>query len=377
MNSKERVKTAVGNKIPDIIPIGEFAIDFDTVEKLLGRETYFRNKARTQQGYWEGRRDEVVQSWMEDSEEVYRKLDLDIIVSWMVPEKGAQFFAPKKLDDTTYEFPDGTVMKYSDVTVDFSVVHDPNAEKLPEPDSLENDDFSFYDVSRFEMLENSIKAFGKDKYILMQWGEEEATMALFPGYEQGLINMITYPDLVKKAIDHKTREANFRDNQLKKYNIDGIFMSGYDFAHSGGPFFSPDMFKNMCLPSAKSRCESLHKHGYQVIKHACGNNWKLMDFFVEAGYDMYQSIQPSASMDIKELKEQYGNKMSLWGGVAVENLVTGTPEDIRKDIDYAVNNAAPGGGFILGASHSIAVGTKYDNYMAMMDHYHKVKDFYK
>jgi hypothetical protein len=30
---------------------------------------------------------------------------------------------------------------------------------------------------------------------------------------------------------------------------------------------------------------------------------------------------------------------------------------------------APGSGFILGPSHSIAYGTKYDNFMAMLDEY--------
>jgi hypothetical protein len=34
--------------------------------------------------------------------------------------------------------------------------------------------------------------------------------------------------------------------------------------------------------------------------------------------------------------------------------------------------AKPGGRFILGASHSIAVGTKYDNFMAMLDEYTKL-----
>ena len=60
MNSKERVKRALRREHLDRVPIGFFAIDFDTVERLLGHETYLRAKAKSQIAFWEGRRDEVV-----------------------------------------------------------------------------------------------------------------------------------------------------------------------------------------------------------------------------------------------------------------------------------------------------------------------------
>ena len=80
MDSKTRVKMALNYGEPDRIPFGEFAIASDTAEKILGHETYVRAKAKSQIAFWEGRRDEVVQSWKEDGVALYRKLDfLDII----------------------------------------------------------------------------------------------------------------------------------------------------------------------------------------------------------------------------------------------------------------------------------------------------------
>ena len=58
--------------------------------------------------------------------------------------------------------------------------------------------------------------------------------------------------------------------------------------------------------------------------YSCGNNWELLDMFVEAGYYCYQSIQPTAHMDLAEVKAKYGDKMTLWGGVPVEEMVGGT-----------------------------------------------------
>jgi hypothetical protein len=56
MNSRERVLAVFRGQIPDRVPWGEFAVDFDTVERVIGRETFLRAKARSQIALWEGRR---------------------------------------------------------------------------------------------------------------------------------------------------------------------------------------------------------------------------------------------------------------------------------------------------------------------------------
>lgn len=55
MNANQRVKTVFSREIPDRVPIGEFAIDFDTVEKIIGRPTYLRANAKSKLAFWENR----------------------------------------------------------------------------------------------------------------------------------------------------------------------------------------------------------------------------------------------------------------------------------------------------------------------------------
>ena len=146
-----------------------------------------------------------------------------------------------------------------------------------------------------------------------------------------------------------------------------------DLGYKTGPLIGPAMFKDFFLEANKQRARNVKgKYGKKILKHCCGNINMLLDFFVEIGFDAYQSIQPTAGMDICRLKKDYGDRIALWGGVAVENLVGGTPEDVRADVRRAMECAKPGGRFILGASHSIAVGTRYDNYMAMLDEHGKL-----
>ena len=60
---------------------------------------------------------------------------------------------------------------------------------------------------------------------------------------------------------------------------------------------------------------------------------------------------------------------------AVEDLVGGTTADIKRDVAYDIESAKQGGGYIFGSSHSIAVGTKYENFMTMIDEFLKLRDY--
>lgn len=132
MNSKIVVNQVLRHERPDYIPLGTYAIDQDTVERVIGHKTYVRNKAGIQLALWAGRRDEVAQSLKEDSVELFRKLDcIDIIIPFkeaaLLPPAGATPQKVKKLDDVTWEAENGTVYRYSEQTNDILPVYHPPA----------------------------------------------------------------------------------------------------------------------------------------------------------------------------------------------------------------------------------------------------------
>ena len=132
MNSKERVKNVLSGLKSDRIPIGFTSIDSEIVSQILGRSTYWRNKAKCKIAFWEGRRDEVVQSWIEDGIELYQKLDLiDIIPVWGIasgvcPPKTYEFLAPRQIDDSTWVDHYGSVYRYSPITNDIEIIEGSN-----------------------------------------------------------------------------------------------------------------------------------------------------------------------------------------------------------------------------------------------------------
>ena len=101
-----------------------------------------------------------------------------------------------------------------------------------------------------------------------------------------------------------------------------------------------------------------------------------MNILIEAGYECWQSIQSkTGDMDLKKLKEKYGDKIAFWGGINIETLHDGTPEENQSDVLYALKYAALRGGFILGASNSVTYGSPYANYMAALDTLHKYENY--
>lgn len=390
MTSKERVQAVLRGETPDKVPWGEWAIDFDTVSKIIGHDTFYRAKAKSQMAFWEGRRDEVVESWKEDGIAFFRAMDcFDIInvsamASSVAPPKDYEHEMPRKVDDNTWEFRDGTVVKYSEVTADITKVFDPRAGKGTwspedfegEPEAVSPDD------SCFEVVDAMIGEFGADRFLMGPSGNEVGIHIIDGsfeegggGFEYGLMMYIDSPETVKAAIRYEVAKSNILDRTYIRSGQDAVGW-GQDFSSTQGPFISPSMFREFVLPGIRSRVENIHERfGLPVMKHACGNNKLLLDMFVEAGYDAYQSIQRSAGMDVAEIKESYGDRLLPWGGIPVEHLVSGTMDDVRGDVAHAMDHYKPGGRYIFGSTHSIAVGTKYDNFMAMADEFDKRRTY--
>ncbi len=376
MNSKERVQTTIAGQEPDRVPLGFYAVDYDTIEKVLGRKTYVRNKIEIQLALWDGRRDEVVESMKKDTVEFYRKIDCaDIILpkeASLVPPADYEPDSPRKIAEDRWEDSEGRIYQAVEHANEIQCVHDPTPKKTEFcPEDFEGPvDVDPPDPSRFEAVNHLIEELGDERYIA---GRSAGITALARpgGMEAGLRMYALQPEVIRAA----NRQSVRRQNQLDEYfihpDVPGVLV-GQDMAGSNGPLISPAMFRDLCFPFLKERIDHIKQFTDQVVFHNCGNNKPLMDMFVEAGIDCYQSLQTTAGMDIRTLKDGWGDRMCFWGGVPVEELIDGTADQVRKSVREAMKKGAPGGGFILGPSHSVAKNTQYDNFMAMLDEYDKL-----
>jgi len=380
VTGKERVTRAINLQLTDRVPLGFYVVDYDTIERVIGRKTFVRNKIATQIALWEGRREEVVESYKRDTVEFFRKVDVVDLITFkeapFVPPKDYDPDPPRRVSEDTWEHPDGRLWKISELSNDIVCFENPHArdtdytvQTFEQPVKAKPPD-----PSVFEACDYIVEHLGRDRYIAGASGGLTA-MVLLGGMERGLMEYVLRPDLVRAATRHSVDSQNAADKWAIRPGQDGVLLE-QDMASTKGPMISPAMFREFCFPAMSERVQRIRSRGQQVILHNCGNNRLLVRMFIEAGVQCYQSLQSIPDMEIGSLKAEFGDRLCLWGGIALENLIQGTTQDVRRNVRNALARGAPGGGFILGPSHSIAKGTKYDNFMALLDEFARWADRY-
>lgn len=378
MTGKERVQAAIARKPVDRVPLGFYAVDHDTVARVIGRPTFVRNKIAVQVALWEGRRDEVAEGLKRDVVEFYRKIDCaDLLLpkeAQLLPPKEYEPDPPRRIADDRWEDRKGRVYQAVPRANEIQCVYNPD----PEPPRFSVADFEKPvrvtppDPSVFEVFDHVLAELGDERYVAGPTAGVTG-LTLLGGMEHGLMLYALDPDVVVAANRRSVTAQNLQDAHTIRPGAPGVLME-QDTAGTNGPLVSPQMFREMCLPYLKERVRHVKRLAPQVIFHNCGNNIPLMDMLIETGIDCYQSLQTTAGMEVGRLKAMFGDRLCFWGGVPVEALIAGTPGEVRQAVRTAMERGAPGGGFILGPSHSVAMNTKYENFMAMLDEYVRLRD---
>ena len=101
--------------------------------------------------------------------------------------------------------------------------------------------------------------------------------------------------------------------------------------------------------------------------HTDGDVQPLIDDLVKIGLNALHPIEPKA-MDINLLKKKYQNRLCLIGNIDMAgSLGRGTPDEVRQEVKERIRNVAPGGGYAVGSSNSVASYIPIENYRAMIE----------
>jgi uroporphyrinogen decarboxylase len=318
MTSKERVQAAIARQPVDRVPLGFYVVDYDIIEKVIGLPTFVRNKIEIQIAMWEGRRDEVAESFKKDTVEFYQKIDCaDVILpkeAPLLPPKGYEPLSPKKIDEDLWEDRQGRIYQASRIANEIQCVLDPTkGQRTFDVVDFEGPaEIRPPDPSVFEACDYVIQELGEERYVAGTTGGMTA-LTLLGGTENGLMMYPLQPEVVMAANRHSVDRQNQLDTFHIRPGVSGVLME-QDMAGSNGPLISPKMFREMCYPFMKERIAHVKQHVPQVIFHNCGNNIPLMEMFIDCGIDCYQSLQTTAGMEVGRLKEMFGDQLCFWGG---------------------------------------------------------------
>jgi len=370
MLPRERVFAALEHREGDRIPWGEVLIDYNVYEDILGRPTLVEAKMRTTRAYWDGRRDEVVASYKRDLIDLVKALEMDICFVNPVPPADYRPEPMEELEDGVYRSANGSIYHVSATTHDLRI-YEPNTENYVPPtidslqekiDKLDDEPPGDPNDSRWEFVRHVVREMKDTHFIMLMCGDLS-----FPGFgrteEESWMNLLLEPEICRKIAELQGRRLVREVALQAQLGIDGIMPCG-DLGSSTGLLASPAIYREMVYPWHKAHVQEARKGGLKVLKHCCGHVWPVIDEFAEL-YDAYQGIQGTAGMDISKLKRRVGGELCLWGGIWHEHIILGSTYDIRDDARYAFAHAAPGGGYIMGSTHSLAVDAKAANILEM------------
>ena len=186
------------------------------------------------------------------------------------------------------------------------------------------------------------------------------------GMENLLMDMVENPEFVDELLDTIT-EFNLKIIDVAlKYDIDG-FMFGDDWGQQRGLIMGPNLWRRFIKPRMARMYERVKSKGKYVLQHSCGDINEIFADLIEIGLDVYQTFQPEI-YDIKKVKQQYGNRLTFWGGISTQQLLpTGTPEQVKRVTREIMDIMGKNGGYIAGPTHAIPGDVPPENILAMLD----------
>ena len=162
------------------------------------------------------------------------------------------------------------------------------------------------------------------------------------------------PAFVHHVLDGLTKQ---RETEILNH-MDGLKL---DLVECGGgagssTVISPKMFEEFCIPYDRRINDALRSIGLRTVYHTCGGMMALLDLIPMNGTDATETLSPPAvGGDIShecrtEVKRRLGERLPMIGGMNQALLDTGTPEQIKRDVQECFEGFGSGGGYICSAS---------------------------
>ena len=188
------------------------------------------------------------------------------------------------------------------------------------------------------------------------------------------VSTVARQDFVRELFDRQTTLAVENLKKLAKAvgdNVDAVFMCGTDFGTQTSQFCSAKTFDEVWAPYYRRMNDWIHANTkWKTFKHCCGSILPLVPGLLDAGFDILNPVQCSATdMDPVVLKQRFGDRVVFWGGgVDTQQVLPfGTPAQVRAQVLERCRTFSPGGGFVFDAIHNVQAKTPVANIVAMVE----------
>jgi len=194
------------------------------------------------------------------------------------------------------------------------------------------------------------------------------------GYSDYFMAFALYPEVIEK---HFSLQADFwaRNNLAvaKAYargNLPPLGFLDHDMADSRGTLVNVRALDELWFPHFARALEPLLKTDIKLVWHCDGNLMEMVPRLIEVGIRGFQGFQYEDGMDYERIcgmQAKDGDDLIIVAGVSVtRTLPMGTPDDVKREMRWLVENG-PRSGLFLAASSSVTPGVRWENIKTMVE----------
>lgn len=342
MLSRERFLIALKGGIADRVPIFEFPFSQRIQRILLGYSTEL----------YEGK----------EAVKIANKLGIDAVPVFLGGYCGVEFFKTDGMDcvdDWGVRYKRKGYPIISQIESPIKGRKDWQQYSMPDPKAS----------WRFKQLADAADANQKDKAIIACIRGPVSVLSWFLlNIESLSYNIADDPSLVMGICDSFVEwSLRLAETAAGTEKIDA-FLIADDWGMTNSLLISPKILRKFFLKPFKRLVQGIRRLGYPVIMHNDGNIWEMLEELVKTGIDAYHPVEKAASMDLGRIKQKYKGRLCPIGNIDNKKiLVTGTPEDVKKETLRCLEEGSKDGGYIISSDHSLHDDIPIENVWAYIN----------
>ena len=188
------------------------------------------------------------------------------------------------------------------------------------------------------------------------------------GMENLMVAFYANPGFVHCLFAEIARRNQAMAVQYAKAGVD-ILRLGDDVGTQRGMMIAPKIWRAFLKPLLGDIIAAARKEraGIPVFYHSDGDIREILDELIKVGVTILNPVQPEC-MDPVDVKRRYGDRLTLWGTIGTQSILPlGSPSQVRRTVREYIEALAPGGGYVIGPTHSINDDVPWENIAAFYE----------
>ncbi len=203
-------------------------------------------------------------------------------------------------------------------------------------------------------LDRNYRRWRQDGYWLAGhlWFGFDITHSWAVGTERLLMALVEDPEWCIDMFNHELDIGLALLDQAwqKGYTFDEIFWPD-DMGYKLNQFFSVNTYRQLLKPVHQRAADWAHAKGVKVHLHSCGDIRPFIPELLDIGIDCLNPIEVKAGMDAVEIKQRYGKRLVLHGGINA--VLWDNMEAIEAEMRRVLPVLKEHGGYIFSSDHSV------------------------